>query len=87
MPTASVSVISISSEDKNFWMYLPVTSLCCSTEGSGEVKSHNLGISALTEAAFSFPNVFQSDMLRMAPGKRNMICNIFRYLFQKLSRT
>lgn len=38
--------------------------LCCSAEGSGDGRSQDLGISALTEAAFSCPNFIQSAILR-----------------------
>jgi len=44
-------------------MYCLVTSLCSDAEGSGVVKSHDLGISALTESLFFFAKACQSAMM------------------------
>lgn len=59
IPTASVSVISISRGVRNCWMYFPVTSLCSVGGGSGVGKSQALGIKALTESRLASPNSFQ----------------------------
>lgn len=65
IPTASVSVISISLGDRNCWIYLPVTSLCSVADGSGVGNNHSFGIRALIESRFSFASAVQRAIIAL----------------------
>jgi hypothetical protein len=64
MPTASVSVMSISLFSRNWWMYGPVTSFCSSLDGIGEIR-HFEGIDSRIDwrfaAAMSFHDAIAID--------------------------